>query len=68
MNEKFQALSTAVSQTGKARNDILALEADSSTLALKTARLDVEQMSADLDEVQAANADAEARRQKAVML
>ena len=61
INECFKQLTSAVDDTGKARNAVLALESEEAALKTRVARLDAAQLEKDLADVAAANQDAEAR-------
>jgi exonuclease VII small subunit len=68
MNESFKQLSQQVEETGRTRNAVLSLEADIGTTTNRVAKLDVERMQKDLDDVEAANEDAVQRLHRAKLL
>lgn len=68
INENFKQLSQQVEETGRARNAVLTLEADITTATNRVAKLDVERMQKDLDDVEAANEDAVQRLHRAKLL
>ena len=68
INDSFKQLSQQVEETGRARNTVLTLEADITTATNRVAKLDVERMQKDLEDVEAANEDAVQRLHCAKLL